>query len=35
MGNTVYFRGYDPINGYALWKSDGTTAGTVMLKDND
>ena len=25
MGNTVYFRGYDPINGYALWKSERST----------
>ena len=32
-GNTLFFRGYDTTNGLALWKSDGTTSGTVMVKD--
>ena len=27
------FQGYDDINGYELWKSDGTTNGTIMIKD--
>gem|GEM_PF-308120 len=35
IGNTLFFQGYDATNGYALWKSDGTTAGTVMVKDTD
>ncbi len=25
----------DDIHGYELWTSDGTTAGTVLLKDID
>ena len=33
VGDIVYFRGYDNINDYALWKSDGTAAGTMMVKD--
>ena len=28
-----YMTGYDSTNGEALWKYDGTTAGTVMVKD--
>jgi ELWxxDGT repeat protein len=28
-----YFAGYDPTNGNELWKSDGTAAGTVLIKD--
>ena len=35
VGNDLFFRGYDGTNGWALWKSDGTTAGTVMVKDLD
>lgn len=31
IGNNIYFNGYDPINGYRLWRSDGTTAGTVQI----
>lgn len=31
-GNTVYFTAYD-ANGSELWKSDGTAAGTVMVKE--
>ena len=33
VGNTLYFRAYDAINGTELWKSDGTDAGTVLVAD--
>ena len=33
VGNTLFFEGYDTRNGWALWKSDGTPAGTAMVKD--
>lgn len=33
VGNTVYFTADDGTNGIALWKTDGTPAGTVMVKD--
>ncbi len=33
LGNTLFFRGYTSTSGYEIWKTDGTTAGTVMVKD--
>lgn len=33
IGNEIYFRGNDGVNGWQLWKSDGTSAGTIMLSN--
>lgn len=33
MGNKAYFFAIDSVSGYELWSSDGTTAGTSMVKD--
>lgn len=33
INGTFFFNANDGVNGTELWKSDGTTAGTVMLKD--
>jgi len=33
IGNTLYFRAFNGINGMELWKSDGTASGTVLVKD--
>jgi len=33
IGNTIYFAANDGINGFELWKSDGTNSGTVIVKD--
>jgi len=32
LGGTLFFTAYDYANGRELWKSDGTTAGTVLVK---
>lgn len=32
VGGTLFFAGRDTAHGWELWKSDGTTAGTVMVK---
>jgi ELWxxDGT repeat protein len=32
VGGTFYFGDFDATNGDELWKSDGTSAGTVLLK---
>ena len=32
-GNNAFFSAGDGINGHELWKSDGTIAGTKMIKD--
>ncbi|MBL7740340.1 MAG: T9SS type A sorting domain-containing protein [Chitinophagaceae bacterium] len=31
--NELYFTGNDGTNGFELWKTNGTTAGTVFIKD--
>jgi ELWxxDGT repeat protein len=33
VNGTLFFAGDDGLHGTELWKSDGTTAGTVMVKD--
>lgn len=33
MGNTLYFIAADQVNHLQLWKSDGTSAGTLIVKD--
>lgn len=33
VNGTVFFSASDPATGTELWKSDGTTAGTVLVKD--
>src|SRR5262249_26341012 len=33
IDGTLFFTANDGVNGAELWKSDGTTAGTVLIKD--
>ena len=33
FNDTLFFSANDGINGFELWKSDGTEAGTIMVKD--
>jgi uncharacterized repeat protein (TIGR01451 family) len=33
VGNTLFFTASTEATGYELWKSDGTAAGTVLIKD--
>jgi|GEM_PF-665977 len=33
MGDMMIFRGYEAATGTEIWKTDGTTAGTTVLKD--
>jgi ELWxxDGT repeat protein len=33
LNDTLYFVAEDPVHGIELWKSDGTEAGTVLVKD--
>jgi ELWxxDGT repeat protein len=33
IGNTIFLSGFSDNHGWELWKTDGTTAGTVLVKD--
>jgi len=35
VNGTLFFTAYDGVHGIALWKSDGTEAGTSMVKELD
>lgn len=35
LGNTLYFFANDGVNGFELWRSDGTAQGTQMVKNID
>lgn len=34
VGNKLFFVAFDTVQGISLWKSDGTEAGTIMVKDS-
>jgi len=34
VGNNLFFIASESNNGFSLWKSDGTSSGTVMVKDS-
>ncbi len=33
VNGTLFFMGFDPVHSKELWKSDGTSSGTVLVKD--
>src|SRR5688572_24380 len=33
VGSTIYFRAFEPNTGIELYKTDGTAAGTLLVKD--
>lgn len=33
VGNFIYFKADEGLNGFELWRTDGTSAGTVLVKD--
>ncbi len=35
IGNVLYFSSVDDVHGEELWRSNGTAAGTVLVKDID